>query len=565
MEFFSILAIQQPMLTLLSSFTTVAANYPTSYTCADIKSIYQGGLGNSCCGADATATVCDTRTSEFDFGFPKCYPTVTDARARWIASTKVNRYGTDYAASALLGGTAMMPYANVSASECVESNKYLAAVLSPHFSPIGIVVYRSTTRTGALHSRFHKNVLVAGVGSWHTLLGSQHTHNGQTIVAFKMGGTYKQEALEQLDLIPHLNNDSTYNQNFELEPGWGLSPTDVHQSASGALLFTSKRGEYVGLMAVTETAPISPVFETIQGHTFYSHMLEAGDHRRCTSILVSAEEWIVCTHQYSKRITARTLSTDYTVSTPFTLVVNTGNSPDGIVIHNNVLYYATLSDILPGSGVWKISDISTKLTSGAAVAPEIFERDHLYLRPRHNANALHISDDGQWMFILQGNPNNWSPQSTGYIVAKSMSTGTVYTFATSVRNPTGMTQDGDTLYISQMGSDQGFGTYDAEGVFAPSCSVLSVPYSQWKPDTLAPKNTDIDDRGGVLAVMGTSCTDLVTDVSTCGNEVPASVTWLPSSSFVYVMCPKACKSYIEGTLAIASPSPPPSSESGSGA
>lgn len=508
-----------------------------------VKNIYQEA---NCCNLPDSSlinTKCLDTVPSFNFGFPKCYPTIPSSKETYKSQENLNEFGAKYMLP-VLGRSSLQPYNTFSVTDCKGSEKHLAVTLPPHFSPIGTVVYHTTTRLGALPSKFNRNVMVSGVGSWHTAIGiDAHQRNGQTVMSFKMGLTHKVEALEQEMLVPNLNEKS-----LPWMPDGGISPAGLHQSESGALLFTSKRGNR-GLFAITDASIPSNINATWNGMS--THKIEdvsSGELRRISSKVVDGTEYIITTNR-NKEIRARVLNEDYSVGESFLLAM-AEHELDGLTVHGDTLYYGSSSDVVVGSGVYMVNNLGQHLKTKAQATGTLFERDHIYLRPRHRYNSIEITPDGKYMIILSGNAPNWGPDSTGFIIAKDMSTGKVYEMASGVRNPTGISFDGTMAYITQMGSDVGQNTWSNEmtdlGAYAPGDSVLSVDLSKWNPEIVAPKNTDIDDREKLLAWINSSC-EKVLETKKCEDPLELS-KMLPtdaSDTYVHIICPKSCKSYIE--------------------
>lgn len=527
---------------MLHAYKTIFALAQIS--CNHVREFFQEQ--NCCDGSNKNVEkTCSGIISEFDFGFPYCYPTIAESRKSYLESTVLNEFGASYMMP-VLGRSVMQSYNGIPDEKCTGPSKYLSISLPPHFSPIDCVTYSSTKRLGALPQKYDGNLFVTGVGSWHTALGIEsQKRNGQTVIAFKMGSTHKLEAVEQSMVVPHLNKNT-----FPWMPDGGLSPTGIHQSSSGALLFTSKRGT-TGLLAITSSALPSASNWTVNG--MQVHMLEpSGPIRRIQSIVVEGKEWILTTHDDSNEIVARVLHEDYSLSDKFVLV-NTENAPDGLKIKDDTLYYATDSDKVSGSGVYKVENLSQHLKTKQIATGVLFERDHIYLRPRHPKNVIEITPDGKYMLIGSGNGINWAPESTGFIVAKDMETGVVYKFGSGIRNPTALSFHGNMLNIVQMGSDVGINTYSNEaddlGSYAPGDSVLTVDFNKWRPELLAPKNTDEDDVEGFLRWIGTSCFKVL-ETQTCDDVVSLEslldgISGGAENTKVHILCPKSCKSYIE--------------------
>lgn len=507
--------------------------------CSDVRQLYRRG---ECCKHPdgSIPSSCVTTVPTFNFGFPACYPTIPSAKETYLLQANTNEFGARYMMP-VLGKSALQPYNTFSIVDCKGAETHYAVTLPPHYSPIQPIIYHETTRLGHLSSKFNRNVMVSGVGSWHTFLGAQHQRNGQTVMSFKMGLTHKVEALEQEMLVPNTNQNS-----FVFLPDFGFSPTGLHQSASGALLFTSKRGT-MGLFAITSSQIPSNMNVTWNGMSIHRLEGATSELRRIKSKIVDGSEWILTSDRSANEIKARILREDYSVSDEFVLA-NSENAMDGLEVVGDTLYFATSSNSVKNSGVYKIDNLSEHLTKKTRATGVLFERDHLYLRSRHDLNDIAATPDGKYMIIMNGNAANWAPHSTGTILAKDMVTGVVYNLATGVRNPTGIAFDWPMAYITQMGSDRGRHTWsnanDDLGSFAPGDSIVSIDMRQWSPEELAPKNTDIDDRERLLEWTGSSCAELLAKGS-CADSFTVPFSDGPSESFVHILCPKSCKEYIE--------------------
>jgi hypothetical protein len=224
--------------------------------------------------------------------------------------------------------------------------------------------------------------------------------------------------------------------------------------------------------------------------------------------------------------------------------------------HNDDIYIGTTSDKIDSStlsaSILKLSDPASLIATRTTTMPgnsslTVFEKDHMYLRPRHPYNAMSMTPDGKYMLIAMGNGANWGPDSTGLVYAKSMQTGTVYQLAHGLRNPTSAIVSDETLIITMMSSDLGQHTLldpSDTGAYGPSDVILKADLSDFQYTIPAPHRTDIDDREGFLKWIGSSCS---AETATCGDLLELSKRLLTGASDVpkYIICPNSCKSYIE--------------------
>jgi hypothetical protein len=183
-------------------------------------------------------------------------------------------------------------------------------------------------------------------------------------------------------------------------------------------------------------------------------------------------------------------------------------NPDGIVVHDDVLYAATANDASTelGNRIVRVQNLRAQADakwadpSYSVVVDTMVHFNHK--QGWHPTAALSLSPDGKFLLVSRANACNHGCH--GDVKAVEIATRKVYKFADGLRNPAAIyAYDPETVLISDMGSDAGLGTTQfatklgvAGGENGPSDRVVAV---KWVAPTVeyAPPPC-IDDPNNVI-------------------------------------------------------------------
>ena len=534
---------------MLASFLSISVGSSLP-TCGDVKDLYQS---SGCCAGTASQTVgCTTTPHESivpNFGFPHCYVTFHDPVHGQYAVNEMHNY------LPALEGYVAVPYsfANVTSCRAVPRSVYQTVA---HASPMGLMRVDATKDT-SLPKSAHNKVIVALTGSWNRPFGNE---TGYTYDSFYLGydDAGRLSATETAHFAPAT---FTLGTDYQGNPAYTASfrPIDMMQAFGRTWATTKSGGAFAGLSRVVYNAESGAA--TLDPATALpcARRLAAG-----SAYLYITQPAFFCSGKNWGTELGSGVVSMVKPDSPVEGRVLLGNllNPDGLVVHNDVLYAATSNDANTelGNRIVRVQNLRSQTDAKWAdpsydvIVDTMVNFNHL--QGWHPFATLGLSPDGK--FLLAGRGNACDTGCSGALKAVEIATHKVFVVADGLRNPVGvLAYDSETVLISDMASDGGYGTSQFVATFGkngPSDRIVAVEWTTPTVEYVPP--ACVDDPNNVLlyatALYADStklydepinvdgCAALVASLTCAGSFLFPGFEFFGISVAVATECPQTC-------------------------
>lgn len=531
---------------MLASFVAVSSSLPT---CGEVKDLYRS---SACCGASGSKPVgCDatgnTPTTPH-FGFPNCYVTFHDPVHGQYAVNEMHNY------LPALDGYVAVPYSFANVSSCRNVPRAVYQTVA-HASPMGLMRVDATKDT-SLPKGTHNMVIVALTGSWNRPFGNE---TGYTYDSFYLGydDAGRLSATETAHFAPAA---FTLGSN-QGSPAYTASfrPIDMIQAFGRTWTTTKSGGGFAGLSRVVYDAESGAV------------ALDPAAAFPCARRLAAASAYLYITQSaffcsgknWGAELGSGVVSM-VKPDRPFEGRDLLGNllNPDGLVVHNDVLYVATSNDANTelGNRIVRVQNLRAQTDAKWAEPSYNMVVDTMvnfnHLQGWHPFATLGLSPDGK--FLLAGRGNACDNGCSGALKAVEIATRKVFVVADGLRNPVGvLAYDSETVLISDMGSDGGYGTtqfVETFGKNGPSDRIVAVKWTTPTVEYVPP--ACVDDPNNVLSYATAlyadvtklydepmdvdGCAELVASLTCAGSFLFPGFEFFQISVAVATECPQTC-------------------------
>eukprot|EP00931_Biecheleriopsis_adriatica_P088541 TRINITY_DN62841_c0_g1_i1.p1 TRINITY_DN62841_c0_g1~~TRINITY_DN62841_c0_g1_i1.p1 ORF type:complete len:541 (+),score=57.89 TRINITY_DN62841_c0_g1_i1:97-1719(+) len=505
-----------------------------------------------------------------DYGFPRCYVSFPSYDTNFVDDTASHEVRP-------LTGQQRYPYSGSTSRHCKEATEVPLIGLGPHWSPIGLTVYK-TSRDGVhnLPDEFSGRLIVVSHGSWN-----RNPWIGYNVNAYEVDfKTDPYEVAAQKTLLPALRGNSGR-----------IRPVDVRTSPvnDGALLMTADRDDYDavstyggGLYRIVGSSDMSG--ESNENGVTRISIASLFDAASSTGVALDRLASIPCARQLTHSTSHPQLVYISTLSlfcpakfgtgdsifavelSPTRTVVKRGpvkvvsnlRGPQGIDYHNGSLYVATNGDSQANSGnclleVSNIDHLAMEILSGSQTTLDgksdvtfVSELSCGFtrLQGQHHWRSVRVHPSGQFAIISVGADCNWATSCTNDadISKKELQTtllkikltdadkGAVSIAATGIRNAIGLFFDENSnLLFTSFGSDRASGIPGASSHNnVPDCAVEVLKFDGQASDTpieVRPGSTAESTTTG-LAFTSSASLSMTTsrDESTTSGSAPQAAS-----------------------------------------
>ena len=563
---------------LLLGYVSVAH----SLTCGQVKDFYQD---SSCCETEDSSDVLSTCTTPTPFfGFPKCFSTFKDLSLQYTTNSQWNYItSTD--------GFVYRPYLGSSPFDCASIPSQLALMV-PHASPLGLTVLDISSSASGFPATYHQLLLVSLTGSWNRDPGTESGGKWDMMTMVAESGSVRAGKIsaffEPDPSAPRPLQDPTNPFSSYLHT---IRPSEIQQSPKGHIFAAAKNGGVIeGVFAVRYDTNESVASSSIANYMSNALITSMNvyndpvsmwriDSDPCARRMAFTEKYMIVSYNnhfclnkmkdengtvindgvYSALKAYKLDETGSYSSSAY--IVRGLHVLDGVAVVGGTLFMATSDSCTGnlGARTMKIENADAHIDAIFAGTRSFFGVSdfdgsvsgvsvighHPLVKSWHNLANIDATPDGKYILHQLGSDCNRG--CMGYIYAMKISDGSVYEFASGVRNPTGFHTYGDYILVSDMGSDMGnsmppeYSEGALGGMNGPNDRIIAIKYTE--PSVPFVISVE-DDVGKKVKQSGTTCAALISSIGCDGLWTWPEISFFGDAAKLYVKdeCQKSCNS-----------------------